>query len=80
VDSRRMKWTEYVACIGEMRNASKFEFKKWRDHLEDLGVNKITARSNANADYIVTKKSTPPVRYLRPQDRTTGIYYTPTEF
>jgi hypothetical protein len=34
-----MRWVEYVACMGEMRNAcSIFENLKGRDHIENLGI------------------------------------------
>jgi len=37
IKSRRMKWADYVACMGEMRNAYKHLV---REHLEDLGIDR----------------------------------------
>jgi hypothetical protein len=40
IKSRKIKWVEYVAHMGEMRNAYEVSVKtlKRKDHSEDLGV------------------------------------------
>jgi hypothetical protein len=43
ITSRRMRWTEYVQRMGNMKNVyciTKFlsEIQKGRDHMRDLGV------------------------------------------
>jgi len=36
IKSRRMRWTQHVACIGKM--SSKYRNLEGRDHLEDIGA------------------------------------------
>jgi hypothetical protein len=40
INSRRMRWAEHVARMGEGKNFTRFwwEIPKERDHLEDRGV------------------------------------------
>jgi hypothetical protein len=46
IKSRRMKWVELVACVGEIRNACNILVRKpeGRDNLEELGVDGILAK------------------------------------
>jgi hypothetical protein len=38
IKSRRMKWVEYAACMGEVRNAYRILVRKHEHHSEDVGV------------------------------------------